>query len=381
MSDFVLNSLPNLVIASYSSSRLGQYALNYGNRFMLIMDPVLRAVGLAEKITSSLSDRNVDYFVFDSLSETADAKTVNSALELARSSHVQGIICFGGGKAFSVARCTASLFFEADGVYEFLDGKKIEKKPLPLICLNSTCRDPFIFTDFVPIVDSRTNQTKLIKVQPELCKALLFDPILSVTFTENQKDTMTLESICLALEGFLSQKSSFFTEMTAEKSMEQLKNVINTNEVLSSVPAEEFLVQGGVLASLCAGSSGIGVASLLALTINSRYKVGHALVSAILLPYILEEYAKFKLEQTASIGRILFPSEKNSSSETAVKIFAESIREFLAKKNLPTRLKELSVTIEQLSLAVEDATKLDFMNGLPKSMTAEELFEIVKNAW
>lgn len=122
MSDFVLNSLPNLVIASYSSSRLGQYALNYGNRFMLIMDPVLRAVGLAEKITSSLSDRNVDYFVFDSLSETADAKTVNSALELARSSHVQGIICFGGGKAFSVARCTASLFFEADGVYEFLDG-------------------------------------------------------------------------------------------------------------------------------------------------------------------------------------------------------------------------------------------------------------------
>ena len=64
MSDFVLNSLPNLVIASYSSSRLGQYALNYGNRFMLIMDPVPRAVGPAQKITSSLSDRNVDYFVF-----------------------------------------------------------------------------------------------------------------------------------------------------------------------------------------------------------------------------------------------------------------------------------------------------------------------------
>ena len=65
----------------------------------------------------------------------------------------------------------------------------------------------------------------------------------------------------------------------------------------------------------------------------NRQEVQECLIVNMAQVLSREEYAKFKLEQTASIGRILFPSEKNSSSETAVKVFAESIREFLAKKN------------------------------------------------
>ena len=53
----------------------------------------------------------------------------------------------------------------------------------------------------------------------------------------------------------------------------------------------------------------------------------------------------------------------------------------MAKENLPARLKDLKLTIEQLSLAIEDVAKFDIMNNLPRSMTSDDLFDFVKAAF
>ena len=213
MADFTFRISPNIILGSYTASRLGQFALDYGNRFMLIMDPVLRAVGLAEKITQSLTDRNVDYFVFDELSEIADTKTVAAALELARKSHIHGVIAAGGGKTMNVARAVCSLFYENQDIYDYTDGRISEKEPLPLITLATTCREPFIFTDKIPLVDSRNSQCVLFKAHNALCKIAVFDPNMSVTLTENQSESMALEALCFASEAYLSQKATFFSDM------------------------------------------------------------------------------------------------------------------------------------------------------------------------
>ena len=65
----------------------------------------------------------------------------------------------------------------------------------------------------------------------------------------------------------------------------------------------------------------------------------------------------------------------------AVTAFADNIRQRLAKANLPVRLKDLSVSVDQLALAAEDAGQLDIVNSLPRSMTTDDLFDILKQAF
>ena len=67
--------------------------------------------------------------------------------------------------------------------------------------------------------------------------------------------------------------------------------------------------------------------------------------------------------------------------EEAVARFAEHIRQLLAKANLPSRLKELSISIEQLALSAEDAGQLELVNTLPRSMTSDDLFDFIKLAY
>ena len=135
------------------------------------------------------------------------------------------------------------------------------------------------------------------------------------------------------------------------------------------------------MASLAAATSSVGIASLLALAINSRFKISRSLVSSIIFPFMIEDVAKFKLDKIEKITKLFIGDSEGISQENCVQVFAENIRQRLAKQNLPVRLKDLNLTMEQLATAAEDAGQLDVMTMLPRSMTTDDLFELMKLAY
>lgn len=382
MADFSFKISPNIILGSYTTSRLGEFALEYGKRFMLVLDPILKESGLAEKISESLSNRQIDFFTFEGVTEGSNTKTIQQALELAKKSHVNGVIAAGGGKALNVARAVCAVYNETKDFYDFVDGNALSAEPLPLICLPTTIRDSFLFTDYVPLTDSRSSQTKILKCQNKLCKLIMFDPNLTVSLTNNQIDSMSLETLCIATEAYLSQKSNFFSDMLAEKAISILGIASDESEEPSiTTPREELLSQGGCMASLAAGASAIGTPSLLAMCINARFKISRALTTTILFPHFVEDCSKFKVAKIAFIAKILHLSKEGDTDEQAAQAYVDYIRQRIAKANLPARLKDLSITIDQLALAAEDAGKLEFINTLPRSMTSDDLFGLAKAAF
>ena len=183
MADFIFKISPNIVLGSYTITRIGQYAQEYGSKFMLIIDPMLKEVGIADKILQPLDEHKIDFFTFDEISNGANTSTIEQALTLARQAHVHGIIAVGGAKTINIAKAVCSIFYEAHDLYTFIDGASPSVAPLPLICIPTTMRDPFIFSSFTPVIDSRSNKNKLIKNKDALAKLVLFDPNLSLTLT------------------------------------------------------------------------------------------------------------------------------------------------------------------------------------------------------
>lgn len=211
---------------------------------------------------------------------------------------------------------------------------------------------------------------------------MMWDPNLSLSLTENQTASLSLETLCLACEAYLSQKASFFSDMFCEKAFELLSYGIDGKKSLDvTTPQELLLEQGGCMASLAVSTSSAGIASLLALAINARFKISRSLVTSILFPYMIEEIAKFKADKIEKIARIFGVADETLSRNDAVQAFAENIRQKIAKANLPVRLKDLNLTMEQLAASAEDAGQLDIMTMLPRSMTTDELFELMKQAY
>ena len=148
-----------------------------------------------------------------------------------------------------------------------------------------------------------------------------------------------------------------------------------------TTPEEILLAQAGSMISLASASSSLGMGSLLSLTIYSRYRINKSLAASILLPYALEDAAKYKAARFEKPAHLLRACEEDVKGEDAAKALIEYVRQKIALANLPTRLKDLKLTIEQLSLAIEDVSQVDLVNSLPRSMTTDDLFDFIKVAY
>lgn len=382
MADLIFKITPDIILGSYTLTRLGQYAKNLGSKFMIIMDPILKDFNLAEKITQPLTDRKIDFFIYDNFNDGATTKDIENAVILAKQSHIHGIIAAGGEKAINAGCAVAALYNENRSIYDYIDNPGTAADSIPLICIPGTCRAPYAFTNSIPVTDSRSRQVRQLKIKNNACSLMLWDPNLSLTLTENQNTSLSLETLCLACEAYFSQKASFFSDMFCEKSFELLSYGMDEKKSLDiTTPQEILLAQGGCMASLSVSTSSPGIASLLALAINARYKINRSLAATILFPYVIEEVAKFKADKIEKIARLYGTADEKLSRDEAVQSFTENIRQKIAKANLPVRLKELNLTMEQLATCAEDAGQLDIMTMLPRSMTTDELFELMKQAY
>ena len=333
-------------------------------------------------MSRSLSDRNIDFFVYDNIPAVTDSQTIMNALTLAKEAHIHGVIGAGGAKAINLARAISSLYNEKNDVYSFVDGEEAKTTPLPLLVAPTTVRDTFVFTQRIPVTDARSSKLRLLKTQEGLTRMIVFDPNTTTSLTENQTASMSIEVLLIAIESYISQKATFFSDMIAEKAVELLGYAQEGAPTLTiTTPQEVLFSQAGCMASLASASSSIGAGTLLAQCINARFKISRSLVSVILLPYIIEDAAKFRQDRLARLSHILNVAPVDSDEAGAVQALVEYTRQRIAHSNLPARLKDLNVTIEQLALCAEDAGDLEFMQSLQRSMTSDDLFDLLKLAF
>ena len=169
-------------------------------------------------------------------------------------------------------------------------------------------------------------------------------------------------------------------ENTLEYIDTQLATVKEQTKAITT-PEEVLLAQGGILISMAVSASALGIDTLLSLSIYSRYHKSKSLVASILLPFALEDACKFKVAKLEKLAHILRTCPEETNGAEAAASLIDYIREKLAIANLPTRLKDLGLTIEQLSLAVEDVGQTNLINNLPRSMSTDDLFDFVKMAY
>lgn len=382
MTDFIFRISPNILLGPHIASRISQPVSEQGKKFMIIGDPAMKDQGYIDKLVENLESKSVESFVFDEIPAAATSEALEQALNLARGAHVDGIISLGGIKASSLGRAIAALYNETNSLFDYLDGLAPKSKPIPYFSVMATCRDPFLFTEYTPVVDARNRQVKLLKIPAGLCKIVFMDPNLFNGLAKNTSLSILLDTISIAIEGYISTKSNFFSDTILEKSIELLMTAIDaTINPTAAVSPSLIAAQGGIMACLGAAISSPGMGTALALTINARYKISRSLVSTIMLPYLMEDAIHSRVEKFEKLSYLMKTRMDGMDTSDAAASVVEGIRSRLAQANMPTRLKDLNLTIDQLVPCAEDTGTLEMMNYVPRALSSDDLFDLIKQAY
>ncbi|PIE98835.1 MAG: alcohol dehydrogenase [Treponema sp.] len=383
MADFNFKLSPEIILGNYSLARLGEKISPFGSNFMLITTHILKEAGVIDKITKVLDERGISLFVFDGIGETPDSDVADRALSLARGAHIDGVISVGGITACAIGKVVASLYNETTSLYDFVEGLTPSAKPLPLVQVSTICGDPYIFMKASPVVDSRNRSVQLIKLQEDLCKLVVFDPNTYSGISPNMRNTMVYSGVLAAFEGYISQKADFFSGTILKKAIELFLITVNPKkEKLITGSKEQILAEASCLTSMGLEASAPGVGTAIAITCGGRYNISPSLISTILLPHIMSDAIRSNLDNVVEIAKLL---DTDLAAETDAIGIAKSgileIRRQLAATNLPTRLKDVDITIESMVPVAENTSKLGFMSYTPRPMSGSDVFELIKEAF
>jgi alcohol dehydrogenase len=119
----------------------------------------------------------------------------------------------------------------------------------------------------------------------------------------------------------------------------------------------------------------------LSYAISGRFPVGKSLCSAVLLPFIMERLTAARPEKMARVAALLGEAGEGASVADAANSAVEGIRRQMAALKVPSRFREFNLSLDRLAAIAEAARNLEFTAFTPWTVSAEDVFEMLKQAF
>jgi alcohol dehydrogenase len=124
-----------------------------------------------------------------------------------------------------------------------------------------------------------------------------------------------------------------------------------------------------------------GIGTALAYALNGRFPVAKSWCSTALLPYVLERIISARPEKMAKVASLLGEPVEGAPVAEAAAMAVEGIRRRMGLLKVPARLKELDLSLDKLVPVAESARDLEFVSYSPKTISAEDAYDILKQAF
>ncbi|MDR0623850.1 MAG: iron-containing alcohol dehydrogenase [Treponema sp.] len=372
---------PEVLIGVDTINRAGTFCARGYDRVLIATEQVLYENQRIERLTGILEDAGVEAIIFDEIPAQATAEVAEAAASLVRGARCSAVIGFGGLKTQAIARLTAILASSDLPVFELLDGHTPEGSAIPYVAVPTTSRDPFLFSNYFIAIDPRDRSVKLVKSPEKLCVAAFIDGGLSESLSGAFAATTAFDGFCVAMEAYCSSRASFFSDALLEHAIAIYSRMMDSymdNQIFDLVGNA---TNAGFLIALGNSLSAPGIGTALSYAVNGRFPVAKSWCSTVLLPYILERLVSARPEKLARAAALMGEPVEGVPVSDCANLMVENIRRRMGALKVPARLKEFNLSLDKLVPVAEAARNLEFVAFSPWTVSSEDAFDILKQAF
>ena len=371
---------PEIIIGPDTVSRAGTICGAYGSRALIVTDPALNENQSVERLRGILEDSRIEAIVFDEIPDQPTAGAAKNAAGLCRGARCSLVIGFGGLNIQTIARTTAIMSASGTPVFDLLDGRQAGTDFLPYIAIPTAGGDPFMFSGYFIAVDPRDRSVKQIQAPAGLCAAAIIDSGLS-TISAESLVTSAFGGFCVAVEAYCSGRANLLSDTLLERAIVIYARIIKTGADNADFDAAVASTNAGYLSALGAAISAPGIGAALTYALNGRFPVSKPQCSATLLPGIMERLVAARPEKMAKVAALMGETTEGASVSDSANLAVESVRRRITELNIPSRLQDFNLSLDRLASVAETARGLEFVAFSPWTVSAEDAFEILKQAF
>ena len=370
-----------------SRQRLPELARQLGgSRVLLVTDPGVVQLGVAEEIIGLLKAAGFSVAVFDRVQPDPTDENVAAGVAALEAHRADLIVALGGGSPIDAAKVIAIRPANPAPLPEFMGLHKIAKRGIPFIAIPTTAGTGSEASKVAVITDTSRCVKMMMLSAPLLPSAAIVDFELTLSMPKGLTSAVGVDTLTHGIEAYVSRKAQALTDPLALKCIEltalHLRKAWNEP---NNRAAREGMMLAATLGGMAFSNSSVCLVHGMSRPIGAVFHLPHGLSNAILLPTVTRFSTSASPARYATIARTVGCADAGTSDEKA----CANLIDWLEKLNQDLELPRLSgcrgVTREQMDSQIEkmaaDALASGSPANNPRVPTAGEIVELYRQAW
>lgn len=334
---------------------------------VLVTDRFFAAPGRpGAELAEAVREAGIECTVFDGCQPDPSLALCDVATG-ALSGHAQPqcVLALGGGSNIDLAKVLTLTLVSGAAAASYVGIPSLPHEPLPLIALPTTSGTASELTPGAILV-AGDKQTKVAVMDNKLRAQLaVIDPELTVSCPPRVTADAGVDALAHAIESYMTLDASQFdreghpdpgysgrnplTRMFARESIRLcFAHLQQAHAEPGNMTARSGMALASLYAGLSYGSAGLHGVHALAYGLAALTHETHGTTNAAVLPYVMAELARERVDELCDIARMAGVYSDSMSTPAGALAAARYVRTLIASVGLPTDLRSMGVTHDQL---------------------------------
>ena len=326
----------------------------------------MKAAGFVAVLQTALGEKLVAQF--DCVNPHVQDVQVDEVLALAAEHNVDAVIGMGGGSPIGMAK---ALGFQSN---------------LPIIAIPTTYAGSEMTAVYGITHTRETSPRKITVSDPKIVpKLVIYDPELTLGLPPDLTASTGINALAHCIEALYSITRHPLSTATATDGLRHISHgLLRCYQDGNNLEARAEMLIGAHLAGLSLASVSMGLHHGLCHVLGGTANVPHGIANSIILPHAIRFNAEVTALQLLPAAEVMGISTNELSPQLAIERLAQSIYELVGKMNLPQRLRDAGVALNESDLP--HLAQLAFQNRTvqnnPKPITEPAQIEsLLRGAW
>ncbi len=297
------------------------------SRPLIVTDPGVAKLGLAEPLEKALQAAGMPYSVYDRTVANPTTATVEEALAAYRADGCDCIVGFGGGSSMDCAKAVAARAAKPKKTLGQVKGILRVHCRLPLLMAVPTTAGTGSETTLAAVItDAETRHKCAINDFPLIPRYAVLDPAVTLSLPPALTASTGMDALTHAVEAYIGRST---TKDTRSDALEAVRLIFESLDAAYRDGANEQARRNMLVASFKAGraftKSYVGYVHAVAHSLGGAYNVPHGYANAVILPLMLRRYGKAAEKPLADLARAAGVATERDDDGFAARAFIGAV--------------------------------------------------------
>ena len=354
------------------------------SRPLLVTDPHMVACGYCAQLQAPLEAAGIASGLFSDCVPDPTTDSVYAALAQWRAGDFDCVVALGGGSSLDTAKAVAVLAAHGGIMRDYKVPQQVDSG-LPIIAIPTTAGTGSEATRVAVITDTETQEKMLCMGLGLMPVAALVDYELTLTMPYRLTADTGIDSLCHALEAYVSRKANPFTDSIALTAMRTIYESIRTAYAEpDNRQAREAMMLAATQGGIAFANASVTLIHGMSRPIGALYHVPHGMSNAMLLAAVTEWSVEEAPQRYAHCARYMGVATAADSDRLACVKLVDALHALTAELQVPGPMAfgiERQAWFDSLELMAQQALASGSPANNPRVPVASDIVQLYQRIW